>query len=62
MSKAQNRNMGKKRRQGNMTPQKAHNNATDDLMDSERDESPVPGVIRMMIRMFNELNEGIQKQ
>jgi hypothetical protein len=34
MSNAQSRNMGRKRTQGNMTPQKANNNIIEDLMDS----------------------------
>jgi hypothetical protein len=48
-----------KRRQKNMTPQKTSNNTTEDLVESEGDESPVADVKRMMIRMFNELKENI---
>jgi uncharacterized protein (DUF1697 family) len=57
MSKAQNRNMGRKRRQGNTIPQKANNTTIEDLMESEEDESPVANVKRMMIRMYNEHNK-----
>jgi molybdenum-dependent DNA-binding transcriptional regulator ModE len=54
--------MGRKRRQGNMTPQKTNNNIIEDLVESKGDESPVTDIRRMIIRMFNELKEGIQKQ
>jgi hypothetical protein len=57
MSKAQNRNMGRKRRQGNMTPQKTSNNIIEDLVESEGDETPVADLRRIMINMFNELKE-----
>lgn len=61
MSNSQNINMGRKRRQGNMPPQKANNHKTEDLVDREVEE-----VRRMMITMFNklevELKEHIQKQ
>jgi hypothetical protein len=49
--------MGKKRKQGNMSPQKAHNLRIEDLVNSEGDEFPVAEVRRMMIKMFNEFNE-----
>jgi molybdenum-dependent DNA-binding transcriptional regulator ModE len=45
-----------------MTLQKANNHTIEDLVDSEGDESSVAEVRRMMIRMFNELKEDIQKQ
>jgi hypothetical protein len=61
MSKTQNRNMWRKRRQENMTPQKTNNNIIEDLVESERDKSPVAGVRRMMIRMVNELNEKLKE-
>jgi hypothetical protein len=48
MSNSQNINMGRKRRQGNMPPQKANNHKTEDLVDREVEE-----VRRMMITMFN---------
>jgi hypothetical protein len=57
MRKAQNRNMGAKRRQGNMTPQKVDNQTIEDLVDSEGNESLDAEVRIMMIRMFNELEE-----
>jgi hypothetical protein len=57
MSKAQNRNMWRKRRHGNTSPQKANNTTIEDLMESEEDESPVANVKRMMIRMYNEHNK-----
>jgi hypothetical protein len=44
-----------------MTPQKANNHTVEDLVDSEREESPVSDVRRMIIRMFEELIE-LQKQ
>jgi hypothetical protein len=53
--------MGRKRRQGNMTPQKANNNIIEDLMERERDESLVDDLRRTMIRMFNELEEELKK-
>jgi hypothetical protein len=57
MSKAQNRNMERKRREGNMIPQKTNNMIIEDLVESD----PVSGIRGMMIRMFNELKENIQK-
>jgi hypothetical protein len=66
MNKAQNRNLGRKGRQGNMSLRKAHNHTTENLVDSEGDKSPFVEVGRMMIRMFNELEVelkvDIQKQ
>jgi hypothetical protein len=44
-----------------MTHRKTNNNIIEDLVESERDESPVVDV-RRMIRMFNGLKEDIQKQ
>jgi hypothetical protein len=35
MNKTQNRNMGRKRMQENITPQKSHNHTITDMMDSE---------------------------
>jgi hypothetical protein len=40
MSKVQNRNIGRKRRQGDTTPQKSNNNIIEDLVESEGEESP----------------------
>jgi predicted ester cyclase len=57
MSNAQNRNMGKKRRKGNTTPQKPNNHTIKDLVESEGDKSSVAAFRKMMIRMFNELKE-----
>jgi hypothetical protein len=46
-----------------VTPQKVHQNHTiEDLVESERDESSVAEVRRIMIRMLTELKEDIQKQ
>jgi hypothetical protein len=56
MSKAQNRNMRRKRRQGNVT-----DNIIEDLVESEGDDSPVADVKRMMIRTANKHKEDIQK-
>jgi hypothetical protein len=39
MSKAQNGNMGGKRKLGNTLPQKANNNTIEDLLESEGNES-----------------------
>jgi hypothetical protein len=62
MSKAQNRRIGRKRRQENTTPQKSNNNIIEDLIKSEGDESPVADVRRMIIRMFNELKEELKAE
>jgi hypothetical protein len=62
MSEAQNRNMGRKRRQGNMTPQKTENNVTEHLVEREADEFPVADLRRMMIRLFNELKEELERR
>jgi hypothetical protein len=66
MGKAQNRNVGRKICQGNTTPQKSINNIIKDLLQSEGNEFPVADTWRMMIRMFNllneELKENMQKQ
>jgi hypothetical protein len=53
--------MGRKRRQGNMTPQKANNNIIEDLMESKVDESPVADLKRMKIRKFNKLEEELKE-
>jgi hypothetical protein len=42
--------MGTKRRQGNMTPQKAYNNIIEDSVESEEDKSLFAEFKRMMIR------------
>jgi hypothetical protein len=55
MIRAQNKNMRRKRRQGNTTPQKTDNSIIN-LVESEGDESPLADFRRMMI-MFNELKE-----
>jgi hypothetical protein len=58
--------MGRKRRQENMSPQKAKNNIIKNLMECKGDESPVADFKRMMKRMFDEakeeLRENMQKQ
>jgi hypothetical protein len=61
MSKAQNRNMERKRKQRNVTLQKTNNNIIEDLMESYGDESPVADLKRMMIRMFKELKEELKE-
>jgi hypothetical protein len=40
-----------------VTPQKDNNNTIEDFVESEGNESSVPDVRRMMIRMFNELKK-----
>jgi predicted Fe-Mo cluster-binding NifX family protein len=59
MSKAHNRNMERKRRRGNMTPQKANNYTIEGLVESEGDESAISDLRRMMIRVFNRLKVDI---
>jgi hypothetical protein len=49
---AQNRNMGRRRRQGNITPQKT-NNSIENLVENEENEHPVADRSRMMISMSN---------
>jgi hypothetical protein len=65
MNKAQNRNIGRKRRQGNMMPQKTNNNKRIWWKVKGRNP-PVADIRRLIIRMFNELKkdlkEIIQKQ
>jgi hypothetical protein len=61
MIKSQNRNMGNKRRQGNMTPQKVNSHTIEDLVDSEGNESAVAD-IRKITRMSKELKDDLQKQ
>jgi hypothetical protein len=46
MSKAQNKNMGRKIRQGNMTIQKVHNNITEDLMKSKNNSRKIKGTLK----------------
>jgi hypothetical protein len=53
MSRSQNRNIGNKRQQGYMTPQKFNNQTICDLVDSEGAEFPVAEVRRVMLRMFD---------
>jgi hypothetical protein len=48
--------------QGNMTPQNIYNYTIEDLVDSEGDKTSVSELRRMMIRVFKELKENIQKQ
>jgi TnpA family transposase len=45
-----------------MTPQKTNNNIIEDLVDSEGDESLVADFKRMLISLFNERKEDIQKK
>jgi hypothetical protein len=64
MCKAQNKNMERKRKQGNTTPQKANNN-NNRFDDKGREWIPVADLRRIMIQLFNEigeeLNENMQK-
>jgi hypothetical protein len=48
--------MGRRRKQGNSTPQKS-NNSTENLVGNEENEYPVPYHNRMMISMYNELSD-----
>jgi hypothetical protein len=52
--------MGRKRRQGNTTPQKANNNMIEDWMESKGDESPIADLKTVMIRKFQELGEELK--
>jgi hypothetical protein len=53
--------MGRRRRQGNTASQKANINITEDWMKSEEAESTVTVLRKMMIRMFNELEEELKE-
>jgi hypothetical protein len=55
MSKAQNRNMGTKRRQGNITPQMTHSHTIENFVNCEGNISPFTKYRRMMIIMLSEL-------
>jgi flagellar capping protein FliD len=48
--------MGRRRRQGNPTPQKS-NNSIEDLVGNEENKYPVPDTNRMVINITNELND-----
>jgi hypothetical protein len=48
--------MGRKRGQGNFTPQKK-NNSIKDLVENEENEYPVPDPNRMMKNIINKLND-----
>jgi hypothetical protein len=52
---AQNRSMGRRRRQGNSTHQKT-NNSIEDFVGNEGNEYMVPNPNRMIINMTNEPN------
>jgi hypothetical protein len=60
MSKPQNRCMGNRRRQRNMTPQKVNDHTIEEFVDSEGDEISFSDIRGMMITMFKELKEDIQ--
>jgi hypothetical protein len=45
-----------------MTPQKANNITTKDLVDSEGEESPAAEFRRIMVRIFDEFTKHIQIQ
>jgi hypothetical protein len=53
--------MWNRRRRRNMTPQKFNNHTIEDLVEHEWDENSVSEFKSMMIRMFKELKEDIQK-
>jgi hypothetical protein len=57
MCQSQNGNMGGKRWQGTVTPQKGKSHKIEVLLHNEGDESSVAEVRRMKIRMFNKLKE-----
>jgi hypothetical protein len=61
MSKVQNRNMGRKRTKGGMTPQKTNNNIKEDLVEREGDESPGADLRIMMIRLSNAFKEELKE-
>jgi hypothetical protein len=61
MSKTQNRNMERKRRQGSTTPQKINNDIIEDLVESEGDEYPLTDIRKRMIRIFNELKSSLRR-
>jgi hypothetical protein len=61
MRKLQNRNMGNRRKQGNMAPQKVKNHTTEDLIESGGYKSLVSEVKRM-VRMLKELKDDVLKQ
>jgi hypothetical protein len=49
--------MGRKGRQGNTTPQKTNMNSIEDLVENERNESPVADFSRVMASIYHELKE-----
>jgi hypothetical protein len=54
--------MGRKRRQGNMTPQKTNKDMIENVMDGRGDELPVANIRRMLIKMVNELKEELKEE
>jgi hypothetical protein len=60
MSKTENRNMGKKRKQEDKTPQKTSNSIIEDSVEIEGNKSPHVDLGRIMRRMFSELKENMQ--
>jgi hypothetical protein len=57
MNKSQNINMGNKRRQGNITPQKANTHTVENVVNCEEDESSFAEIRRTITKMFKELKE-----
>jgi hypothetical protein len=54
-------NIGRKRRQGNMTPQKTNNNIIEDTVESEGHEFPVTDLRGMFNEFKEEFEENMQK-
>jgi hypothetical protein len=54
--------MGNRRSQGSITSQKVNNHTIEELIDSEVDETSVSKFKGIMISMFKDLEEDIQKQ
>jgi hypothetical protein len=52
--------MGSKKIQENVTPPKVNSHTTKNLMDSERDETSISKLKKIMIRMVKEVKEGRQ--
>jgi coenzyme F420-reducing hydrogenase alpha subunit len=52
--------MGKRRRPGNLTPQKT-NNSREDLVGNEENEYPVPDLNRTLVTITNELSDTTKK-
>jgi hypothetical protein len=62
MNKPQNRGTRNMKIQGNMTPQNVNNHTTKNLMDSEKDETSVSKLKRMMVEQLRSLRRTSKKQ